>query len=63
MTGKIVSDYSSLKKFTENASHELQTPLAIIQTKLELLIQSENLSEKQIEDIKAVYDSAGDFHV
>ncbi|HXP53034.1 MAG TPA: HAMP domain-containing sensor histidine kinase [Bacteroidia bacterium] len=59
MTGKIVSDYSSLRKFTENASHELQTPLAIIQTKLELLIQSENLSENQIADIKTVYDSAG----
>ena len=59
MTEKIASDYRSLKKFTENASHELQTPLAIIQTKLELLIQSENLSEKQVEDIKTVYDSAG----
>jgi signal transduction histidine kinase len=59
MTGKIASDYHSLKEFTENASHELQTPLAIIQSKLELLIQSENLSAKQMEEVQAVYESAG----
>jgi signal transduction histidine kinase len=59
MTGKIASDYRSLKEFTENASHELQTPLAIIQSKLELLIQSENLSAKQMEEVQAVYESAG----
>jgi signal transduction histidine kinase len=59
MTSKIASDYRSLKEFTENASHELQTPLAIIQSKLELLIQSENLSAKQMEEVQAVYESAG----
>lgn len=35
------------KEFTENASHELQTPLAIIQSKLGMLLQSESISREQ----------------
>ncbi|QHT67822.1 HAMP domain-containing histidine kinase [Rhodocytophaga rosea] len=38
MTTKALEDYRSLKEFSENASHELQTPLAIIRGKLELLM-------------------------
>ncbi len=38
MTGKIEADYQNLKEFTENASHEIQTPLAVIRTNLELLM-------------------------
>jgi signal transduction histidine kinase len=34
------------KQFVENASHEMQTPLAIIRSKLELLINQPNLTEK-----------------
>src|SRR4030095_6749122 len=45
MTQKIYSDYNKLKQFTENASHEIQTPLSIILNKIEMLIQSENFSE------------------
>lgn len=41
MTDKAVDDYNSLKEFAENASHELQTPLAIIRSKLELLSESD----------------------
>jgi signal transduction histidine kinase len=51
MTQKIYSDYRSMKEFTENAAHEMQTPLAVAQTKLELLLQEENLSEPQLEKI------------
>ncbi|GAA4451704.1 HAMP domain-containing sensor histidine kinase [Rurimicrobium arvi] len=40
MTDKAVDDYVSLKEFSENASHELQTPVAIMRGKLELLMQS-----------------------
>lgn len=46
MTGKARADYRALKEFTENASHELQTPLAIIRGKLELLMES-SINEEQ----------------
>lgn len=49
-----ISVYKSQKEFTENASHELQTPLAIIKNKLDILLQKENLTDRQyqiIEDI------------
>lgn len=50
-------DYLGLKEFTENASHELQTPLALIRSKLDLLIQKEDLSEIQSEELKEIYSS------
>lgn len=43
--------YTSQKQFTENASHELQTPIAIIISKLELLLESEHLKEKDAKSI------------
>lgn len=43
---RLRKDYSSLKEFTENASHEIQTPLSIIRLKLESLMQSSGLDEK-----------------
>lgn len=51
---KVTMDYESLKNFTENASHEIQTPLSIIKTKLELLSQSESLDDAQVQAIKAI---------
>lgn len=36
------------KQFIENASHELQTPLAIVINKIDLLIQNENLDKKNL---------------
>ncbi|HTI07332.1 MAG TPA: HAMP domain-containing sensor histidine kinase [Puia sp.] len=38
--------YSNQKQFVENASHELQTPLAIIRSKLDLLINTPHLTEE-----------------
>jgi len=58
MTDKILNDYRNLKEFTENASHEIQTPLAIIRSKLELMIQQENLSEEQMNLLQDIYESA-----
>ncbi len=48
-------DYLLLKEFTENASHELQTPLAIIRSKLDLLIQDENLSKTHSSAMQSAY--------
>jgi signal transduction histidine kinase len=50
-------EYSLLKEFTENASHEMQTPLAIIRSKLDLLIQDENLSEEQSKTMQSAYSA------
>lgn len=49
------NDYTILKEFTENASHEMQTPLAIIRSKLDLFIQHENLSEDQSNTMQSAY--------
>jgi signal transduction histidine kinase len=42
-----ISVFRTQKEFTENASHELQTPLAILKNKLDLLLQNKDLTEKQ----------------
>jgi signal transduction histidine kinase len=54
-TEKAEQDYLLLKEFTENASHEMQTPLSIIRSKLDMLIQEKDLSEKQSELARAAY--------
>ncbi|MEO8583866.1 MAG: HAMP domain-containing sensor histidine kinase [Flavitalea sp.] len=38
--------FRSQKEFTENAAHEMQTPLAILQGKLELLMQTDPTSKQ-----------------
>ncbi|MBP6335827.1 MAG: HAMP domain-containing histidine kinase [Bacteroidia bacterium] len=56
LTDKVTRDYKNLREFTENMSHETQTPLAIIRSKLELLLQSE-LNETQLNQILSTLDS------
>ncbi|MDZ7605650.1 MAG: HAMP domain-containing sensor histidine kinase [Cyclobacteriaceae bacterium] len=51
------ADYKNLKEFSENASHELQTPIAVAKGKLELLLQSKNLDEDQLMLINSVSES------
>lgn len=51
--------YEEQKHFIENASHELQTPLAIARGKLELLAESESLNEDQLKELEAVYSTLG----
>ncbi|HLT33941.1 MAG TPA: HAMP domain-containing sensor histidine kinase, partial [Aquaticitalea sp.] len=47
------------KHFIENASHELQTPLAISINKLELFIENNTLDETQLAAIASVLDNLG----
>jgi len=55
LTQKVISDYQTLKRFTEDASHEIQTPLAVIQTNLENLMQYPGLKKEQAELINSAY--------
>ena len=57
MTDRIQKDYRNLKEFTENASHEMQTPLSIIESKLDILIQSDSIAEEHANNVNAIYNS------
>lgn len=57
LTEKLRSDYFSLKEFTENASHEIQTPLSIVLLNLEEVLQQDLNSEtfqKVVSSINAI---------
>jgi signal transduction histidine kinase len=56
-TEKAEQDYLLLREFTENASHEIQTPLSIIRSKLEMIIQEEDLSQKQSELARSAFSA------
>lgn len=58
MSTRVSTDYQSLKTFTENASHEMMTPLAVITSKLDNLIQDETLKEDQLTPITEIYSAA-----
>ena len=46
--------YNQQKQFVENASHELQTPLAICMNKLELLSENPDCTEEQLSEIAGI---------
>lgn len=54
MTEKVKRDFLSQKEFTENASHESQTPLAVIKARLDLLLQSPNLKEGEMKQLEII---------
>ena len=43
--------FEQQKQFIGNASHEIQTPLAICRNRLEMLMEDDSLSEKQLEEL------------
>ena len=53
-----LSVFQSQKEFTENAAHEMQTPLAILQGKLELLMQTSPLNTEQAGLISGLADAS-----
>lgn len=57
MTQRIHQDYHALRSFTENASHEMQTPLAVIRSKVEALLQDMEGKEKNIQQLLAIEDA------
>jgi signal transduction histidine kinase len=49
--------YRQQKEFIENASHELQTPLAIVQSKLDILFQTAAINDEQSELIEKIQNA------
>lgn len=45
MTSSIANEYYAMKTFTENASHEMQTPLAVIRSQTDMLLQQSEANE------------------
>lgn len=59
MSQRVKQDYKELKSFTDNASHEMMTPLAVINSKLDTLIQTTGFSDQQGELIEDIYLAVG----
>lgn len=57
LTGRTRTTFLNQKQFIENASHEMQTPLAITQSKLELLIEDPGLTEPQSEIVQTLINT------
>jgi len=57
MTRKMRDDYLNLKEFSENAAHEIQTPLAVIRSKTDLLMQQRKLNKESISLIKSINEA------
>lgn len=57
MSLRVKNDFQHLKYFTENASHEMMTPLAVITAKLDTLIQDESLRPLQYDQINDIYSA------
>ncbi len=58
MTAQLVKDYRVLKQFSENAAHEIQTPLAIILSQTELLFQHRDLDEQQAAHLQEIQNAS-----
>lgn len=57
MTLRLSSDYRELREYTDHTTHELQTPLAVIKTKIELLMQSSNLGSDEMQLLQSISTS------
>lgn len=59
MIEESVHSYKLQKEFTANASHELQTPLAVFQSKLDVLLQQPDITKEQADIIQDLYQMSG----
>jgi len=57
MLDKIEESFKKQKQFVQNASHELNTPLTVIKTKIDVLKQKKTVTKKEYNDTLALIDS------
>jgi signal transduction histidine kinase len=57
MSEQIRKDFEVQKEYTENVAHELQTPLAIISSKADELMQADNLTKEQMEQLDLLLET------
>jgi signal transduction histidine kinase len=57
MTRKMRSDYLNLKEYNENAAHEIQTPLAVMRSKLDILAQRKELRKESLNLIRSINEA------
>jgi signal transduction histidine kinase len=61
MSNKLLKDYRKIKEFSENISHEIQTPAAVVRGKLEHLMNLE-INQEQSELIHSAYQNNERIH-
>ncbi len=54
--------YRQQRVFIDNASHELQTPLAVFRSQLDLLLQDTDLTQKQMHIVQSLYNVSSRFN-
>jgi signal transduction histidine kinase len=59
MAVRVRQDYRELKSFTDNASHEMMTPLAIVNSKLDSLLQTGTFTSTQGAILEDIYRATG----
>jgi len=57
MLDKLEISFGSQKHFFQNASHELNTPLTVIKTNIDVLKQNKSASKKEYEDVLDIIDN------
>ena len=55
LSEKALKEYKALKEFSEDLSHELQTQVAVIKSKFELLLQKVDLDEESANNLQSAY--------
>jgi signal transduction histidine kinase len=61
MISRLDRTFENQRQFVENASHELKTPLAIIQTNLESALVSKSLTKKEVTGLIKTANSSSKF--
>ena len=57
MLDKLEASFDSQKLFFQNASHELNTPLTVIKTNIDVLRQNKNATKEEYEDVINIIDN------